>query len=326
MPLPDPAGERRDPLVSVVIPAYNCEAYIRDAVDSVVSQTFTDYELIVVNDASTDGTPQILRSYERSGRLRVVAHERNRGLSAARNSGIRAARGKYVTFLDADDAWRPEKLEYQMAILRERPDIMLLGNEEMTWIHGRKVTFPPLPERPQLRPVEWRQLLSGRCSLSPSNAIMRKECFEAVGGFDETLRSAEDRDQWLRIVRRFPAMVDPAAVVNAYRVHPSNMSANPTRMRDNMKAVLRKAFNDVPCPWPVRARAYAHCYLDVAINCYECRKRLLGLDQILKSLLVWPFPLGGEAKRPPLIRLVWAAKIALGRSAFERVWMRGRSA
>lgn len=313
------AREASDLPVSVVIPAYNCEAYIREAVDSVLAQTFTDFELIVVNDASTDGTADILGTYERAGSARVVTHERNCGLSAARNSGIRHARGTYVTFLDADDVWRPEKLAYQMSILEDDPGIALLGNAEMNFWDGDDFTFPPLPAKSDLRPLQWERLLMGVCGLSPSNAIMRRDCFEKVGGFDEDLRAAEDRDQWLRIVRRFRGAVD-SAVVNAYRLRPESMSTDPARMKENEKRVLEKAFKSVRSPLALRARAYAHAYLDIAITCYEAGRRFGALEHLVKSCLVWPLPLGRDFRRTPMVRLVWAVKILLGRSTFERLW------
>ena len=306
-------------MVSVVIPAYNCERYVREAIDSVLAQTFTEFELIVVNDAATDGTADILREYEGMDRVRIVAHETNRGLSAARNSGIAAARGDYVTFLDADDVWRPEKLAYQVAILKEKPHLALLGNAEVNFFDGDQYVFPPLPEKPELHALEWEKLLRGSCGMSPSNAIMRKECFSEVGGFDTELRAAEDRDQWLRIVSRFDGAV-ASGIVNAYRLHHTNMSSDPERMRRNKKAVLQKAFRQVPCPAWIRARAYAHLHLDISITCYEADQRFRACLHLVKSFLIWPLPLGHEVRTVPLVRWVWAAKVTLGRKMFERLW------
>lgn len=312
-------AESRNPLVSVVIPAYNCEAYVREAVDSVLAQTFTDYELIVVNDASTDSTPQILEEYERVGSLRVVTHRSNRGLPGARNSGIRSARGSYVTFLDSDDLWRQEKLEYQMSIISDVPGLMLLGNGEMRFVDGEAVTFPPLLRRPDPRPLKWTDLLLGGCGLSPSNVIVRAECFEGAGMFDEALRASEDRDLWIRIVRRYGGMMD-SGTLSAWRRHRGQMSADHRRMKRNLKRVLQKAFRETPCPLALRGRAYAHLYLDIAVICYEACQRFRAFEHLLKSWFVWPLPLGRKVKRVPFIRLVWAVKIMLGKPGFERLW------
>jgi glycosyltransferase involved in cell wall biosynthesis len=154
------------PKVSVVIPAYNAEDYVRQTLDSVLAQTFTDYEVIMVNDASTDSTPDLLREYERKGRFRVVTHEVNKGLAAARNSGIRCARGEFVTFLDADDLWRPEKLDYQLRVLEAHPEINFLSNSSLWFRDGETPAFPPLPDEPELRPVDWRSLVLGASPFS----------------------------------------------------------------------------------------------------------------------------------------------------------------
>jgi len=306
-----PTSDADAPLVSVVIPAYNAEAYIREAVDSVLAQTFTDYELIVVNDASTDSTPDILGDYER--------HERNRGLSAARNSGILNARGKYVTFLDSDDLWRPEKLEYQISTLNHNPDVMLLSNGEMIWDDGEKVVFPPLPARPRLHNQNWLPLVLGKSPFSASNAIVAREAFAEVGLFDERLRAAEDRDLWMRIVQRFGGIV-ASGIVDAYRRHSGNMSADPEHMKPNMKFVLRKAVRSASCSLSLRARAYAHLYLDIAIVCYEANKILQGYEHLVKSFLSWPLPLGREVHKTRMVRWIWAIKIAFGKDTFEKVW------
>jgi len=309
----------RAPLVSVVIPAYNCEKYLREAVDSVLAQTFSDYELIVVNDAATDSTPGIIAEYERTGSVRAVTHSKNRGLSAARNSGIREARGEYITFLDADDVWRPEKLEHQVKILKAHPELVLLGSRELFFPDGSEYEFPELPAEPRLRRLRWQDLLLGPCGLSPSNAIMKRDCFDEVGGFDESLTAVEDRDQWIRIVRRFGGAVD-AGVVNAWRFHPDSMSGDPARMKSNKKRVLAKAFRANDCPLSLRLRAYAHMYLDIAITCYDGDRRRPGLAHCLKSCLVWPFPLGREIYKVPFTRWVWTAKCLLGRRLFEKMW------
>ena len=134
----------------MVIPTYNRPTLTCRAIDSVLAQTFTDFELIVVNDASTDGTADILGTYERAGSARVVTHERNRGLSAARNSGIRHARGTYVTFLDADDVWRAEKLAYQMSILEDAPGLTLRGPAPLTGGSPERERSPLIRRPPAL--------------------------------------------------------------------------------------------------------------------------------------------------------------------------------
>jgi len=314
-------GER--PMVSLVMPAYNCAAYVEEAIDSVLAQTYKDLEIIVVNDAATDSTADILRRYEQQGLIRVVTHSVNQGLAAARNSGIRAARGRYVTFLDSDDVWRPEKLEYHMSILQRRPEIALLSNDGMVFQDGEDVVFPPLPETPELRPVNWTQLLFGSCPLSASNAMVRRDALEEVGLFDGRLRAAEDRDLWMRLARRFPAY-EASGVVHGYRRHAGNMTGDPTHMKGNMKKLVRKALADAGGGALLRMRAYGHLYLSIAITCYEGRLRWRALEHLLKSFLACPLPLGHAVHKMPLIRCIWAVKMVLGIDLFEKIWGRVR--
>ncbi|MGD2174237.1 MAG: glycosyltransferase family 2 protein [Candidatus Brocadiaceae bacterium] len=311
------------PRVSVVIPAYNAEDYLQEALESVFAQTFTDYEVIVVDDASTDGTPEMLRGYEESGRIRVLTHQRNRGLSASRNSGIRAARGEFVTFLDADDVWRPERLAYHMAVMERNPEIMFLSNSGWWFKEGEELRFPPLPENPELTEVSWEALALGASPFSASNALVRREVLDEVGLFDERLRAAEDRDMWLRIARRF-GTVRASGYVHGYRRHAGSMTADPEHMKRNMKMVLGKALRDARPS--LRHRAYAQLYLDVAITCYTVDRRFAALGNLGKSVLAWPFVLASPAHPTPLIRWIWAGKMLLGRELFERLWgfVRGR--
>jgi len=308
-----------DPRVSVVIPAYNAEVYVRATLDSVLAQTFTDYEIIVVNDASTDSTPDILREYERDGRICVVEHDVNRGLAAARNSGIRRARGEFVTFVDADDLWRAEKLEYQMRVLQAHPEVNFVSNSSLWFRDGETPDFPPLPEEPELRPVDWQSLVLGASPFSASNAIVRADCLREVGLFDERLRAAEDRDLWIRLARRF-GTVRLEGLVSAYRRHGGNMSSDPDHMKRNMVIVLDKTFRRVAAPFPLRRRAYAQMHLDVAVTCYEARRRMGAVGSLVRSFLAWPLPLGRTVTTVPLVRLIWLGKMILGRSLFEGIW------
>src|SRR5574337_57403 len=194
------------PAVSVVIPAYNAAWCVRRAVDSVLAQTFTDFELLVVDDGSTDDTAAVLNTY--GDRLRIVSKP-NGGLSSARNAGIDAARGRYVAFLDADDGWLPEKLERQVALMDanpalvfcstaariESPDGEVLGE----WACGPS----PLPT------LEAIFATNAHVAGSGSAVLARRDAFARTGGFDENLRSLEDIDMWMRL-----AAIGPYACVD----------------------------------------------------------------------------------------------------------------
>jgi hypothetical protein len=141
-----------------------------------------------------------------------------------------------------------------------------------------------------------------------------------VGLFDERLRAAEDRDQWLRITRRYGAGARVSdGIVDAYRRHGGNMSAVPDHMKPNMKRVLQKTFQEVPCALPLRARAYSSFYFDLAIVYHDAGFRWRALRHILQSLLVWPWAIGRAQRESTLLRWKWVVRILLGHSLSERL-------
>ena len=196
------------PRVSVIIPTYNRAGLVREAVASVLAQTYRDFEIVVVDDASSDGTGAALAEWRE---VQVIRHPHRRGVSAARNTGIRAARGEWLALLDSDDLWLPEKLARQMAYLLARPGLWLCQTDE-TWVRrGARVNKPV-----SHRKVEGRIFLPSlaRCVVSPSAVILHRKLIEAHGGFDETLPAAEDYDLWLRLTWRYEVgLVDEPLVI-----------------------------------------------------------------------------------------------------------------
>ena len=199
---------RDSPRVSVIIPTYNRSWCLSEAIDSVLSQTYHNTELIVVDDGSTDGTPALLARY--GNRLRCL-RQTNRGVSAARNHGIQAADGVLIAFLDSDDTWQPDKLARQVDFFDRQPAAKICQTEE-TWIRrGVRVN----PKRRHRKPSGWIFEASlALCLVSPSAVMMRRELLEEMGGFDESLPACEDYDLWLRVSLRYPIhLIDDALVV-----------------------------------------------------------------------------------------------------------------
>jgi len=190
--------EATTPLVSIVIPAYNRAWCLAEAVDSVLAQDFRDFELIVVDDGSADDTPQLLERY--GDAIRVLRRE-NRGVSAARNAGIAAARGGLIAFLDSDDLWLPGKLSRQVAFFTSHPEALICQTEEVWVRNGRRVN----PGKRHLKRggMIFEPSLE-LCLVSPSAVMVRRELFERAGLFDESLPACEDYDLWLRVSCRFP--------------------------------------------------------------------------------------------------------------------------
>ena len=196
------------PEVSVIIPTHNRGWILKDAIDSVLAQDYTDYELIVVDDGSTDNTRQILDSY---GRDIAVVQQPNRGVSAARNRGIDASRGGLIAFLDSDDLWLPQKLSRQVDFFKTNPAALICQTEE-TWVRNG-VRVNPKRRHQKLSGMIFEPSLA-LCLVSPSAVMIRKTLFEDVGRFDERLPACEDYDLWLRVSCRYPVfLIDEPLII-----------------------------------------------------------------------------------------------------------------
>jgi len=186
------------PRVSVIIPTFNRAWVLKEAVDSVLAQELTDFELIVVDDGSTDATAALLAVY--GNRVRVL-RQANRGVSAARNAGIATARGRLIAFLDSDDIWLPGKLGRQVEFFDLHPEALLCQTEELWVKNGRRIN-PGKRHRKRGGMIFEPSL--DLCLVSPSAVMVRRELFEQAGRFDEGLPACEDYDLWLRVSCRCP--------------------------------------------------------------------------------------------------------------------------
>lgn len=207
--------------ISVIIPTYNRGWIIKEAIDSVLTQNYSDFELIVVDDGSTDDTQNILAEYK--SRIRILQQD-NKGVSAARNYGIDKARGDYLAFLDSDDIWLQNKITTQVNFFKQDPDSLICQTQEI-WIRNGK----------RVNPKKYHKKYSGmifektlpRCLVSPSAVMIKKSLIEEVGCFDETLPACEDYDLWLRISYRYPVHLIPKALIIKRGGHSDQLSANP---------------------------------------------------------------------------------------------------
>lgn len=205
-------------LVSVIIPTYNRWPMVGEAVNSVLSQTLSDCELIVVDDGSTDDTPDRLRDY--GARLTVLGQGR-RGVAAARNLGAAHASGRYLAFLDSDDLWHSRKLQRQIDFMESSPDVEICQTDEI-WIRNGVRVNPGNKHRKPSGDI-FRASLD-LCLVSPSAVMMRRNLFERVGGFDESLPVCEDYDLWLRIARDTEIPLIPEALVTKRGGHADQLS------------------------------------------------------------------------------------------------------
>lgn len=248
------------PRVSIIIPAFNAMRYLPDTLNSVLRQTFTDYEVLIINDGSSDYIAEWAAQISDS-RVRLIS-QANQGLAGARNTGIDQAYGEYFAFLDADDLWLPSKLEKQVRYLDENPKVGLVD----TWValadeHGI----------PTGRAVKTnaegnvlKQILESPTVICGSSPLVRRCCFETAGVFARDLSGSADWDLWIRVALQYPfAMVKEALVY--YRQHSSNMSKNCLDMLKDNSAVIERAFQKVPAELQyLKNRSYARVNLYLA--------------------------------------------------------------
>lgn len=203
------------PLVSVVIPTYNRASLVPRAIESVLAQTHSDFEIIVVDDASTDDTQATVQAYD-DDRIMYLAHETNRHVSAARNTGIAHASGEYIAFLDDDDEWRPTKLKKQI-------DCMCATGEEVAmvycWMDYRDGETIVRRYRPQLRGDIFERAIGGQPIGGCSTLLVRAEAIDRVGGFDESLPRGNDGDFIRRVARIYQVDYVPEVLVHHYVNH-----------------------------------------------------------------------------------------------------------
>ncbi|MDP9174168.1 MAG: glycosyltransferase family 2 protein [Planctomycetota bacterium] len=254
------------PSVSVVIPTYNHQDYILETLASVFAQTFTDYEIIVVNDGSPDDTSEMLRPLVRQGRIRLI-EQPNAGQAAARNRGVAEAKGEFIALLDDDDVWPLEKLEWQVAAMRKSGYAAIGGITG--FIEEGIFAAPCQIDGPS--EISVSSLFCGNPFHSPGQVLIRRSVLEAIGGFDESIWGADDLDLYMRI-----AMVGPILHINRcalfYRTHAANASNAVERMFWNSRAVIKKNLGKLPMKARGNARRSAYRWL----YCYAGRRVVEG--------------------------------------------------
>ncbi len=260
------------PHVSVIVPAYNVAATIKETLHSIINQTFEDIEIIVVDDGATDETPQILKTFKDS-RMRVV-RQVNRGLAGARNTGIQLAMGKYIAFCDSDDVWEPEKLELHVIHLNSDSNLGLsFCGSSLIDEHGR---FFKTSQRPKLKNISAADIFKRNPIGNGSVAVFRRSALDVIAyrpagerkrdwWFDETLRQSEDIDAWMRFALASDWKIEGIpGLLTRYRIQAGGLSAKLekqfetwSRMRDKVEQIAPR-FAAINAP---AAEAYQLRYL-----------------------------------------------------------------
>ncbi len=281
------------PKVSIVIPAYNAMKYLPETVASVMNQTYQDFEIVLVNDGSSDQI-QSWAADQKIPQLRLISQE-NRGLSGARNTGVRNAQGEYIAILDADDLWEPTKLQKQVQALDDAPDVGIVytwtalvdENGELTGRYYKRHEEGDV----------WNTLVEFNLVGCGSVPLIRKSCFEVAGDFDENLRSfVEDWDLWLRMARlyRFKVVKEPLVF---YRQRPDSASKNWEAMERSYQIVIQKNFSDLS---PELAASKPRCEAFVYLNLAWMALQGANADRLAASRYQWK-----AVQSFPLIVLRW---------------------
>jgi len=292
------------PRVSVVIPSYNRSGLLQAALDSVYAQTWKEFEVLVVDDGSTDDTEAMLRPYVAERGLRHL-RQANRGPSAARNRGIEAARGQFVAFLDSDDLWLPIKLSVQMARMAACPAAVMCYSN-LLHFNPDNGAINVRYRRQAVRSGDlYLALIYKKLHCAPPTLVVRKEIAERVGGFDEALRLSEDRDFNIRIARHGPILgiAEPLAVVRLHgKAHPKDPSVRLSHeaMQAAQEYVLRKTLAEDPALRGVAGRVSSLYHLGWGMGLLAQKKPQEAREQLWKSIRFNP--------------LQWRAYLDLARS------------
>ena len=292
--------------VSVVIPAYNYARFLERAVTSAFAQRHQPIEVIVIDDGSTDATPDLcLQLQGRFSDLRCI-RQPNAGLPAARNTGIRNASHPFIAFLDADDQWLPDMLSTLMADLALQPIATPAVACNCFRVDPSGTSIGEKNTAPRGNRFFTAADILLKTRFMPSCVIARRSALDSAGLFDTTLRSSEDRDMWIRIARIAPIRYVDQLLVRICR-HDSNMSRNAARMRAAMRRVRHKAFHArivPPANIPFWLRVLAIDQFQGAWMYWDESRPLRALFHSLLSLILWPLPLDHrDLHEPPLFRL-----------------------
>jgi glycosyltransferase involved in cell wall biosynthesis len=261
--------------VSVIIPAYNAEAFIAATLDSVLGQTLKADEILLVNDGSTDRTAEIVKQYAPTVTL---INQANSGVSAARNKALESATGDYIAFIDADDLWTPTKLEKQIDFLEDHKDVSYLFSDELYFTGNQEVIIPSYLSKTQFSkeikphsfiieaPIYWLLMES---FVATSSVVCRKKSIDKAGLFDTALAICEDRDMWIRLAFEGPVGLIPEVLVHKRQDHGGNISdiSRKKVFDGRLKVIERhrsKAFKKITSEGKDPRHAYIANYLQIA--------------------------------------------------------------
>ena len=267
-------------MVSVVIPTFNRRDYITIALDSVLAQNYKDYEIVVIDDGSRDDTKEVLRPYQDAI---SYFYQENRGISGARNRGIRESRGDYIALLDSDDYWLPEKLKRQVDRIRKEPECGMVATRCSS-------IAPDGTFRKKNRPGKSGWILNDIFKanfIRTSSALITRKCFDTVGLFDESLPEGEEYDLWLRIAKQYPiAFINEPLTV--YTDNPHGVSTDSLAGRLIRLKVLEKEYLKESIPPQLYKKRMSRNYHYVGRHYLKRGKKSEGMQYLRQALSLNP--------------------------------------
>jgi glycosyltransferase involved in cell wall biosynthesis len=273
----------KNPTVSVIIPTFNRANLIEKAIKSVLKQTYQDFEIIVVDDGSIDNTEEIIRGFKDKRVKYIKKYKKNRGISVARNIGIKVARGKYIALLDSDDEWLPEKLNKQMKIFESESSEVGVVYTGDYYVNEKDKEIKKV-HIPRKKGYIYEDLLKAEGGLYVSTVLVKKECFAKVGLFDENFPAREDLDMWIRIAKyyKFRYVKDLLVVC---RTHLNQITTNSEALIEGVKRIQMKYIKEL------RERPYSYSIRFFYLGNKLCHigKIREGQRYFIKAILIYPF-------------------------------------
>jgi len=279
------------PKVDIIIPAYNAARYLPAAIESVEAQTFADWRILLVDDGSTDNTPEVLAPFiDRLGPRLKYIRKPNGGLPAARNTAIHNSSAEFLALLDADDVWLPCRLAESLACFESRPQVGLAyGFNARIDAEGKVIdTFDRRQKHGEGRIAPY--IYMRKVDLPCPTITFRRKCVEEVGPFDEKMRATEDRDLWFRIALRYEVALAPK-VIALYRMSAGSMSTDPGRMLNAQLQFIEKHYGAPGCGIFARRIALGRVYKQLAEAQQLRSQKTLALASSLRALAMNPLDL-----------------------------------
>lgn len=268
-------------LVSIIIPTHNRAKMLNRAVDSVLAQTQTDFELIIVSDASTDGTEYMVKSYD-DPRVISLRHDQPKGASSARNTGLKACKGQYIAFLDDDDEWLPNKLQAQLSVIDNSPPEVGLVYTWMEYVQDGKSIET---RAPKLKGYIFPEMLDKQAITNSSTLLIKREVLNKVKGFDEDLPRGNDGDFIRRITKHYHVDFVPEILAKIHVGHEDRISINSEKNMRNVIHALKKRLVDFESDFEKYTDQKANVLYNIGAHYFKIGEYIEAINYFKKSIL-----------------------------------------